>query len=192
MEFGGGDIFCKYEDCSYAHLTADGAEDLPQQLRHFALLEGEVPLPVEDAEDDVPEAGDRDAAAQGLGPLAAAEVYEVEPRAAAQEDVGGVGGVCAVAHRVLVHVQREDEVGVATLNSFGGLVEIFLKFYEIFLIICEHQPLPRQPTHLRVHGSVAEGAVKIVAGFFCARRSDFAQVLHGGPRQAAAGPDGWT
>ena len=88
-------------------------------------------LPVEDAEDDVPEAGDRDAAAQGLGPLAAAEVYEVEPRAAAQEDVGGVGGL-PVAHRVLVHVQREDEVGVATLNSFGGLVEIFLKFYEIF------------------------------------------------------------
>ena len=71
-------------------------------------------------------------------------------------------------------------------------MEIFLKFYEIFLIICEHQPLPRHPTHLRVHGSVAEGAVKIVAGFFCARRSDFAQVLHRGPRQAAAGPDGWT
>ena len=89
-----------------------------------------------------------DAAAEGLGPLAAAEVDEVEPRAAAQEDVGGVGGVRAVAHRVLVHVQREDEVGVPTLKSFGGLVEIFLKFYEIFLIICicEHQPLPRRAT----------------------------------------------
>ena len=144
MEFCGDDIF--HEDCSSSHLTADGAEHLPQQLRHFALLEGEVSLPVEDAEDDVPEPRDRDAAAQGLGPLAAAKVDEVEPRAAAQEDVGGVGGVRAVAHRVLVHVQREDEVGVPTLKSFGGLVEIFLKFYEIFLIICEHQPLPRRAT----------------------------------------------
>ena len=53
----------------------------------------------------------------------------MEPRAAAEEDVGGVSGVRAVAHRVLVHVQRENEVGVPTLKSFGGLVEIFLKFY---------------------------------------------------------------
>ena len=127
-------------------LAAHRAQHFSQQPRHFALLEGEMSLPVEDAEDDVPEAGNRDAAAQGLGPLAAAEVDEVEPRAAAEEDVGGVGGVRAVAHRVLVHVQREDEVGVPTLRSFGGLVEIFLKFYEIFLIICEHQPLPRSAT----------------------------------------------
>ena len=48
-------FFARIVPCSYSYLTADGPEDLPQQLRHFALLEGEVSLPVEDAEDDVPE-----------------------------------------------------------------------------------------------------------------------------------------
>ena len=59
-------------------LAADGAEDLPQQPRHSALLEGQVSLPVEDAEDDVAEAGLGDAAPQGLGPLAPPEVNEVK------------------------------------------------------------------------------------------------------------------
>ena len=61
-----------------AHLAADGAQDLPQELGHLALLEGEMSLAVEDAEDDVAEAGLGDAAPQGLGPLAPPEVNEVK------------------------------------------------------------------------------------------------------------------
>ena len=61
-----------------SHLTTDGAEHLSQQSRHFALFEGQVSLAVEDAEDDVAEAGLGDAAPQGLGPLAPPEVNEVK------------------------------------------------------------------------------------------------------------------
>ena len=59
-------------------LAADGAEDLPQQPRHSALLEGQVSLSVEDAEDDVAEASLGDAAAQGFRPLAPPEVDQVK------------------------------------------------------------------------------------------------------------------
>ena len=59
-------------------LAAHRAEHFSQQPRHFALLEGEMSLPVEDAEDDVAEAGLGDAAPQGLGPLAPPEVNEVK------------------------------------------------------------------------------------------------------------------
>ena len=72
-------------------------------------------LAVEDAEDDVAEAGDGDGAPQGLGPLAAAEVYQVQPRPPAQEDGAGAG-LGLAGDRVLVHVQREQEVRVAALK----------------------------------------------------------------------------
>ena len=61
-----------------SHLTTDGAEHLSQQSRHFALFEGQVSLAVEDAEDDVAEAGLSDAAAHRLRPLAPAEVNEMQ------------------------------------------------------------------------------------------------------------------
>ena len=63
-----------------AHLAADGAQDLPQELGHLALLEGEMSLAVEDAEDDVAEPGDGDGPAQRLRPLAASEVNQMQPR----------------------------------------------------------------------------------------------------------------
>ena len=71
------------------HLATHRAQHLPQQLGHLALLEGQVSLAVEDAEDDIAEAGDGDGAPQGLGPLAAAEVNQMQPRPASQEDGAG-------------------------------------------------------------------------------------------------------
>ena len=72
-------------------------------------------LAVEDAEDDITEAGDGDGAAQGLCPLTAAEVNQMQPRPASQED--GAGARLGLAgDRVLVHVQREQEVRVTTLK----------------------------------------------------------------------------
>ena len=59
-------------------LAADRAEHFSQQPRHAALLEGKMSLAVEDAEDDVAEAGLGDAAAQGFRPLAPPEVDEVK------------------------------------------------------------------------------------------------------------------
>ena len=112
------------------HLTTHGAQDLPQELGHLALLEGQVSLPVEDPEDDVAEAGDGDGAPQGLGPLTAPEVDQVEPGPPAKEHGAGLG-LGLAGDRVLVHVQREQEVRVAALK--GNYVSP--RFYNISIII---------------------------------------------------------
>ena len=72
------------------HLTTHRAKHLSQQLGHFALLEGQVSLAVEDTEDDIAEASDGDGAPDGLGPLATSKVNQMEPRPSAQEDRAGV------------------------------------------------------------------------------------------------------
>lgn len=96
------------------HLATHRAQHLPQQLGHLALLEGQVPLAVEDPEDDIAEAGDGDGAPQGLGPLTTSEVDQMQPRPPAQEHGAGVR-LGLARDRVLVHVQREQEVRVAAL-----------------------------------------------------------------------------
>ena len=77
-------------------------------------------LAVEDAEDDIAEAGDGDGAPEGLGPLATSEVDQMQPRPPAQEDGAGVR-LGLARDRVLIHVQREQEVRVAALKHKGEI-----------------------------------------------------------------------
>ena len=100
-------------------LATDRPQHLSQQPRHFALLEGEVSLAVEDAEDDVAEAGLGDAAPDRLGPLAPTEVNEMEPGPAAQQD----GGAGVVVDAVLVQVECEDQVRVSALGVHRSVGE---------------------------------------------------------------------
>ena len=71
-------------------------------------------LAIKHPEDDIAQTGLGDASSQGLRPFAAAEVYEVEAAASTEEGGGGGGD------GVLVQVQGEDEVGVATLGVNGA------------------------------------------------------------------------
>ena len=100
-------------------LAADRAENFSQQPRHSALLEGKMSLAVEDAEDDVAEAGLGDAAPDRLGPLAPTEVNEMEPGPAAQQD----GGAGVVVDAVLVQVECEDQVRVSALGVHRSVGE---------------------------------------------------------------------
>ena len=71
-------------------------------------------LAVEDTQDDIPEACDGDGAPDGLGPLAASKVNQMQPRPSAEEDRAGVR-LGLASDWVLVHVQCEQEVRVAAL-----------------------------------------------------------------------------
>ena len=105
-------------------------------IRTKTDLEGQLPLAVEDAEEDVSEAGEGDPSVGRLHPLAAAKVDEVKPCPASHDHRRairrllavthghlrrrvGVVSIGFVVHRVLVHVEGEDEMRVWRVWSFA-------------------------------------------------------------------------
>ena len=98
-------------------LTRQRAQTLFQQVSHFAFFARQMSLAVEYAQNNVAKTRKSNGASRSFSSVTVSEIDEVKPRPTSDDSTNS--RILGAVDRILVHVQRKDEVRVAAVKIVG-------------------------------------------------------------------------